>query len=515
MKKKQALLALCLPSSLGVVIILHQHEGLAKSIDGGGTPKDLAQIDPTVSIRQRLIDLKKQVELKSVRRSLQECLQQGIQQNMQLSAGYATIQQQEYTLIGIRRQYLPTLSLTSLPPFLGKASTQNSSTQFQQVVVNPNATTQVISSPISNSSNQNYSQFAPYLSFTWSFFQPSLLASINAQKAQVQRQRLVFDVTARSAILSIQQAYFELQASKSLIDSFENIYRINLEQVDYVERRQKAGLINIGAVAQAKSQLYAQMNQLISFYERYLQSAASLALAMNVSTDQIILPADQLQASGSWSDSLEDTVSMALRLREEIQVYLNSEAAYTWNARASIRQYLPTLMLQGFYYGIYNNGLTDGVINYDSGYTFQALGLGVTWNIFDGGVAAAESQALKAQSRNARYLADYERYQVREQIRKTFAAYQTAILGLQNAKANLDAANKTIQVNQARFSVGLAEITAIVQSMQLLGQASEAYSNSLLRYNTSVAELYRYSAKWPDNMEPILKQKVNRLKLDQ
>jgi len=256
------------------------------------------------------------------------------------------------------------------------------------------------------------------------------------------------------------------------------------------------------------------MNQLINFYESYLQSAANLAFAMNEPTDQIIIPADQLQATGSWSDSLQDTINQALSLREEVKSYLQTEAALNWNARASMLQYLPTLMLQGYYYGLYNKGKTDRLVNYESSYTYKALGVGITWNIFDGGVAAAQSQAYKAGSRNARYQAEYERYQVREQIKSTYAVYQTAILSLQNAKANLDAANKTIEVNQARFSVGLADITSIVQSMQLLGQASEAYSNSLLKYNNSVAELYRYSAKWPENVLPILRQKANMIKRD-
>jgi outer membrane protein TolC len=514
--KKYGLTAVSLLSSVAgpLLIVFQPLDGLSMNNGGLGTHKLPAPYDPTVPILQRLIDLKRQVEQNSVRRTLQECLQIGIQQNMQLSAGYASIQQQEYTLTGVRRQYLPTLSMTSLPPFLGAVKTQSSATQFQQVILNPNGTTQVVYNPVSSSSKQNYNQLAPYLTLTWSFFQPSLLASINAQKAQLQRQRLAFDVTARSAVLSIQQAYFQLQASKSLIDSFEKIYRINLEQVDFVENRQKAGLTNIGSVAQAKSQLYSQMNQLIAYYESYLQSAANLALAMNEPSDKIIIPADYLQATGSWSDSLQDTVNQALSLREEIKIYLESEAALTWNARASIRQYLPTLMLQGFYYGIFNKGVADALVNYETGYTFKAVGLGITWNIFDGGVAAAESEALMANSRNSRYLADYERYQVREQIKKTYASYQTSILSLQNAKANLDAANMSIEVNQARFGVGLTEVTSLVQSMQLLGQASEAYSNSILQYNNSVAELYRYSSKWPDNIESVLAKKVNMMKLD-
>ena len=89
-----------------------------------------------------------------------------------------------------------------------------------------------------------------------------------------------------------------------------------------------------------------------------------------------------------------------------------------------------------------------------------------------------------------------------------------ALLSLENAKANLHAANNTIAVNRARFGVGLADITSLVQSMQLLGSASEAYSSTLLQYNNAVAELYRYSAKWPEGVAIPLAEKVDQLRND-
>lgn len=468
----------------------------------------------TGNIYQQLFSLKRQIEQKSVRLTLDECLQAGLRQNLQLSAAYASIQQHEYKLIGVKRQYLPTLSISSLPPFLGSVQVRNTATQYQQFVVNPGGTAQIVNTPISSTSSQSYNQFGPYVTLTWSFFQPSLSSAIRAQQSQLQQQRLAFDVTARSVILSIQQAYFQLQASKLLIDSFERIYQINLDQVTFVQERQKAGLINIGAVEQSKAQLFAQMNQLIGYYEKYLQNAANLAFVMNEPTNRIVLPAEPLQPSGTWKDSLDDTLNQASTLREEIKAYLQSEEASVWNARAAMRQYLPIFMLQGIYYGLFNKGTANSFVSYDTSYTYQSIGLGLTWNLFDGGVAAAQSQSFLAAARNARYQAEYEKLQVRDQIKRSYVTYQMALLSLENAKANLDAANNTIAVNRSRFGVGLADITSLVQSMQLLGSASEAYSASLLQYNNAVAELYRYSAKWPEGVARPLAEKIDKLRYD-
>ena len=219
-----------------------------------------------------------------------------------------------------------------------------------------------------------------------------------------------------------------------------------------------------------------------------------------------MLPKDNLEQAALWPDSLQQTLSEALMLREEIQSYLQSEQASIWNARSAIRQYLPVLSLQGIYYGIYNKGSADSLVNYESKYDFKSIGLGISWNIFDGGVAAAQAKSLEAAAKNSRNEAEYYQFVVRAQVQRTYSTYEMSQLSLESAKANLLAANNTLKANRARFSIGLADITSLVQSMQLLGQAEEAQISALQTFNQSVAELYRYSARWPNNISLLVEQ---------
>ena len=160
--------------------------------------------------------------------SLAVCLKEGIQNNHELAAAFATIQQYEYSLVAEKRGFFPSLSLSSLPPFLGRVYTSNSSKQnVNESQINPNGTISETLNTVSSSSQTDYMQFAPYLTFTWSFFQPSLPASVSSAKASLNQQRLAFNVSARSAILDLQRSYYRLQSSASLIDSFEKIYLIN------------------------------------------------------------------------------------------------------------------------------------------------------------------------------------------------------------------------------------------------------------------------------------------------
>lgn len=447
--------------------------------------------------------------------SLALCLKEGIQNNHQLASAYATIQQYEYSLIATKRGFFPSISLSSLPPFLGRVYTSNSSTRqvSEPVSVNPNGTYSYSTVTESANSQEEYMQFAPYLTFTWSFFQPSLPASISSAKASLNQQRLAFNVSARSAILDLQQSYFKLQSSASLIDSFEKIYLINLEQVKYVEARQKAGLIDIGAVDQAKSQLYSQASELIGYYRDYLKNSSDLALAMNTPGDVIIVPSDDFILVGKWDESISETIDHALAMREEIKEFLESANSSIWSARAAIRSYLPELMLQGYAYGEYEKGSDDG-LSFSSQYGFGAIGLGITWDIFDGGVKAAEASSYRSSAKSDQQKAEYTKDKIKQQIRQAYSIYKTSAFALHNAHLNLSASTNSIKVNKSRFSVGLGDITSIVQSMQLLGEATRQYNQAILDHNTSVAELYRYSATWPAQTESIVLQTADKLKKD-
>ena len=98
----------------------------------------------------------------------------------------------------------------------------------------------------------------------------------------------------------------------------------------------------------------------------------------------------------------------------------------------------------------------------------------MTWDIFDGGVSATEAAAYRSQARQQKGDAEYQRLQVREQIRQTYAKYNTSNLNVINSTKNYMAAKASYAVQIARFNVGLSDMTSIVQSIQLLGDSIQS-----------------------------------------
>ncbi len=445
--------------------------------------------------------------------SLADSVQIGLTKSPLLGAAYSAIQQEEYTVKAKVRKNYPSLTLSDLQPFLGKVYTSDYSTTRSQSQSyeynNENDTyTPVTSSVVdSTSSEEQYYQLGPYFTLTWTFFNPTLWAQTSAAQQDLFRERLSFDVSARGLLLNIQEAYLELQSNYYLVKSFEEIFLINQDQVDYVEARYKAGLSNIGELDQSKNQLFQQASELVDYYQQYFESAYKLAALLDLPQSSIVVPDTPLAKGNTWTLPLDETVEQALNLREEIMVYLAEADAAIWNARAAMREYLPEFSFQGFAYGYYEwDGTTksssSGVEPYQSTYKNGAWGLGVSWNIFDFGVYAAESQSYEASAKQKKFQADSERLKVKKQIRVAYATYEAAKDLVYLSEESVLAAEAYLASTKARYRVGLDNMVAITQAMQSLGTAIKSKSNALVKYNLSVAKLYRYSSQWPPNILP-------------
>ena len=72
--------------------------------------------------------------------------------------------------------------------------------------------------------------------------------------------------------------------------------------------------------------------------------------------------------------------------------------------------------------------------------------------------------------------------------------------------------NIVIAANEAatmRYRAGLESVTTIVQTVQLLANASIERTRSLVEYNTAISNLYLYAAVWPGSTYPIVEQLLN------
>jgi len=498
-------------------------------------PVELKPLSPASSdwssqeLQHQLNTLKNYAAQPKIPYQLEEALAQAIEASPQLAIAYRSIQRQEWDLIAARRQWYPQLSV-SAQPLVGFTSGSNqyyyndvppavsSSVPFASVFEAVTDTGIPVvgdmqgafglageQQPSFSGTYNNGLQIAPTTTLSWSFFDLPRDSTINSQIELVQQQKLLFDVSARGLILDVEQNYYSLQSLAQLISAYIKLSQENINEVAIMEQRLTVRLATVADVEQSKSQALLQLNQLISNLFQYAQSSSTLAQLLGLTTEKQIQATDRFDASQRWPLTLKQTIEHGLQTREEIYASLARAKSFDWEARALMQRYIPTLFLFGTGSLNFNQGnLSRSLGSASSGPTAgtfrnptSTVGLGLSWDLFDGGIRAAQSESMRYQAQQQRDQAQQNRLTVIQQIKTAFAGYQTQYQALLNSNASVASALKAQDAARARYQVGIGDITTLVQATSLYGQALTNQANAQMNYSTSIADLFRYSAIWP------------------
>ena len=487
--------------------------GQGYSFRGAHAPQ--VKPDPVAGeLQQKLRQLRDQLNSRSIQTTLTAAIEQSLLHNPELAQAYSQIQQGQWNLIAVRRQWYPTLSATSIGPSGGLWGYGGSSTRSTSTASSGSTT---VVTRVDQHTYQNRDQLAAQLSLAWTFFDPSRGPQINAASENLRSQELLFNVSARNLVLQTQLAYFNLQEQQHLIGAYEEILAATTSQVQQVEAAFNIGNASIADVEQIRTQQYQTLTLLIKTYLGLIDAASSLARAMALPPGQLALPADHLESFGQWDLSLDASIQQAQVLREEIQSSLAQANSASWRASALLNRYWPRFALAA------NGSYTDlnrrqGLVGASSPDLLQssswdgAVGVGFNWSIFDGGIAAAEAQASKALARQFSDQAALQRLQITQEVEQSYASYGTSRLALVSSREQAQSARQAAMAIHERFNVGYADITSVVQTLNQAISAANAYSLSQREYNSAIASLYRASAQWPGDTLQLRDRRVDQLK---
>ena len=461
-----------------------------------------------INLSQELTRLQKELKGRSVSTTLAAAIERSLLNNPELAQSYAQIQQGQWNLVAVRRQWFPSLAATAAGPGGGLWGYAGSRTTTSGTA---------LSGTVAERSFEDNLAWAPVLSLGWTFFDPSRGPEINAASEDLRSEQLLFNVTARNLVLQTQLSYFGLQEQLQLVKSYEQILAATSDQVKQAEALFNTGNASIADVEQIRTQQFQTLSLLISGYLGVLDAAASLAKSMALAPGQLALPGDSLDQYGQWDMTLQATIQQAQALREEIRSSLAMASSAKWRASALFNRYWPrfSLVANGSYWNSTSRSGSSALSNPNSLQSSSwngGLGLGFNWSIFDGGIAAAQAEANRALARQFSDQAAVQRLQVTEEVEKSYASYQTSRLALLSSREQADSARKAALAVRERYNVGYADTTSVVQTLNQAINAANAYASSEREYNSAVARLYRASAQWPEHAVSFLDQRVHGLK---
>ena len=428
--------------------------------------------------------------------SLNDVVELALKNNPTLQAAVDQVQSSDWLLIASQQSWYPVISLNSLGiPSYGVDSTYSYGTQ--------------------DDSQESKTTFQSGLNaeLKWTFLDPQRQPQINTSYYQLSADRLLFYTTARDTINNAQTGYFNLQGSIENIRDFQRIVAVAQQSYDSILNKYKAGYANLLQVEQIKTELENNLTTLINYYVTYSRQAAELSAYVGLADYTLIIPSDPLQQEGSWNNDLKHSIRLGLNNSELIQRALAQADQNKWQGFFALNTNLPNFYLslnseanqrslRQSTWGSYLNNYGQ-----QNGNAYALLGF--QWQLFNGGINYSTAKSYFSQQQNflaqSRSQSDF----VVKEVRSNYAA----MFGSQKAIRVTNSAYRSAQVaNEAatmRYRAGLESVTTIVQTVQLLANASIERTRSLVEYNTAISNLYLYAAVWPDSTYPIVEQLLN------
>lgn len=442
-------------------------------------------------LKERLERLGDRLEQNARRLTLQEAVVLGLQRQPRLARDYDQLQALQWQGIAIRREWSPSLLADNDDPgLLGWRRVRERDSSNDTL------------DGISLTNNLRSSAYSvPRLTLDWTFFDPSRTPRLRSNLAAQQAQELLFDITARDLILDIQTRYYALQRLQELEQAYRRLYKLagSLAQA-------------AGGNDQLRTEELALVETRVRTHDALVRTAAELADLLSLPPGDLALPADPLQASGSWPLDRSTTITEALALREEIRRSLAGADGLSWSARAVQSRYLPSLGLRGQLkseienYNLQSLEAPSSSTSGGNGSTRLDGGLQLSWRLFDGGILAAEATALRRQADQSLQQAALDRLTVTRQVESSHASYTTSRILLDSTREQLRAARGALDGSSGK------DATTLVQTIEKLRQALEAEAAAREQHNTALAELYRYSARWPEGAPTLVDQRRQELR---
>jgi OMF family outer membrane factor len=400
--------------------------------------------------------------------------------NPNLKAIAAQVDQAQNNLRAQIALWYPTLNINAnaLPSYTGGQQSFGDSNQFT-----PDGLT---------STNRWF--YGASVQAQWALINPQRVPAIAAARDSFEKAKDAYLVTLRDLRLQVDVAYFTLQQSDDSVRIGQESVRASVISLRDARARYQAGVATKLEVLEAETQL-ARDQQLLT------ESLASQAIARRTLAALLDLPQqvtptakDPARVVGTWQPSLQESIIAAFAFREELDQALLDISIANSSANQALGAVQPFLnvfntLIAGRYQGN-QNVLVD--LPGSRGWNVDnSIGLGVTWNIFDGGAAAARSRAAKAQARQFTYQFAQRRDEIRRDVEISFYELEKNNRNLTTTAREVLSAREALRLARLRLEAGVTTQREVVNNQRDLTNAEVRHSNAISDYNKRLAELRR------------------------
>ena len=400
--------------------------------------------------------------------------------NPNLKAIASQVDQAQSNLRAKISQWYPTLDLeaASIPSY--------SIGQSRSVSASRNAV---------NSSTDRWN-FGASLNAKWSLIDPRRVPTIAAARDQFEKAKFQYVIALRELRLQTASAYFDLQQSDDQVRIGQESARASIVSLRDSKARFQAGVATKLEVLEADTQL--SRDQQLLTNSLAAQAIARRTLAALLDLPQNVTPTakDPARVFGIWRPSLQESIVAAYTFREELDQALLDISIANSQANSALGAVQPFLKIFAGFSGKASSGndptssnMGQGsleVSNYDT-----AFGVNLSWSIFDGGAAVAQSRQNKQLAQENTFRFAQRRDGIRQEVETSFYELEKNNRNIVTTSREVISARESLRLARLRFQAGVTTQREVVDNQRDLTQAEVRFSNSITDYNKRLAELRR------------------------
>jgi outer membrane factor, OMF family len=346
---------------------------------------------------------------------------------------------------------------------------------------------------VTNSTTDRW-DFGLALTAQWSLINPQRVPTIAAARDQFEKAKFQYVIALRDLRLQTASAYFDLQQSDDQVRIGQESVRASIVSLRDSKARFQAGVATKLEVLEAETQL--SRDQQLLTNSLAAQAIARRTLAALLDLPQNVTPTakDPARVFGLWQPSLQESIVAAYTFREELDQALLDISIANSQANAALGAVQPFLnIFAGFSGNVFDGN--DPVIvaqpgaegsNYDT-----AIGVNLSWRLFDGGAAAAQSRQNKQLAQENTFRFSQRRDGIRQEVETSFYELEKNNRNIVTTSREVISARESLRLARLRFQAGVTTQREVVDNQRDLTQAEVRFSNSITDYNKRLAELRR------------------------
>lgn len=310
-------------------------------------------------------------------------------------------------------------------------------------------------------------------------------AAADVARSQAEVARLDAEIQKDQVILAVKEAYFNLLFAKRLVG-------VNEAALDRAELnlRSAKGFFAVGSrpksdVTRAEVDVANARVDLIRARNAVRLARVALNTAMGITIDTPTEVKDLLFYEPYPVESGQ-LIPEALRRRPEYRRVHALVSAADASLRQSFRDFFPNVSGSGSFGGTFRSprSVTDLEETW-------ALGLSLSWAIFDGGNRVARYQEAKKSLDAAHSRVQALELAISEAVVQAHLTLQEAEERIQATQKAVESARENFRLAQGRFDAGVGTIIELTDAQLALTQTQATEAQALADYRTAIARLER------------------------